>query len=222
MKKPRYFEHCFTYVFQGWNNCFQFEGMIFLNCAGDLELIMSISSGWFCAVQWYNSVTRCFVMKWVNAFYMIEPMFTPHTSSSVKQAYRDTLTDFRNTVLPRTFTRNFQENPQPEVMRNCISTINDRMDTLKTTSSELGERLRDLVNKHEQYNSAVDGFNGWCGDAEKKLGVLEKEPVGTEPVSIMKQIDRVKVRTSFWIFSCMYVHIVYGCLVMKQCMVLVQ
>ncbi|XP_041483740.1 microtubule-actin cross-linking factor 1-like isoform X4 [Lytechinus variegatus] len=107
-------------------------------------------------------------------------------------AYRDTLTDFRNTVLPRTFTRNFQENPEPEVMRNRISTINDRMDTLKTTSGELGEHLRDLVDKHEKYNSAVDGFNGWCGDAEKKLGVLEKEPVGTEPVSIMKQIDRVK------------------------------
>ncbi|XP_071485352.1 microtubule-actin cross-linking factor 1-like [Diadema antillarum] len=108
------------------------------------------------------------------------------------KAYRETLADFRNTALPRTFTRNFQENPEPDVMRNRISAINDRMDTLKTESTALGERLHDLVTRHENYNSAVDGFNGWCGDAERKLASLEKEPIGTEPVSIMKQIDRVK------------------------------
>ena len=78
-------------------------------------------------------------------------------------------------------------------MRSEISSINDRMDTLKTSSDTLGDRLQDLVAKHDKHNSAVDGFNDWCGDAEKKLSALEREPVGSEPVFIKKQIDRVKV-----------------------------
>ena len=114
----------------------------------------------------------------------------------IPQAYRQNLADFRSSVLPRSFTRSFQETPEPGVMRGHLSEVNDRMDALKTSSSAVGEHLMDLVSKHEHYNSAVDGFNEWCVEAERRLVGLEKEPAGSEPVFIQKQIDRVKVRAT--------------------------
>ena len=103
------------------------------------------------------------------------------------------LSDFRNEALSRQFNRNYQENPEPNVIRERTNTINASVDAIKTKANTHGALLRDLVEKHRVYNDAVNVFSNWLPETESKQALLEEEPISASPLAIQKQIDRIKV-----------------------------
>ena len=104
------------------------------------------------------------------------------------------LEEFRSSVLSRAFNRNFQENPESHILQDRMQKVNSMVNDLKSKSNEHSRYLRELVEKHSQYNSSVEGLMGWLPDAERKFNNLENEPIGADPITIKKQIEHLKVR----------------------------
>ena len=104
------------------------------------------------------------------------------------------LEEFRTKTLSRSFNRNFQENQESHILQDRMQKVNSMVNDLKTKSNEHGRYLRELIEKHSQYNSSVVSLMGWLPDAERKLNNLENEPIGADPITIKKQIEHLKVR----------------------------
>ncbi|XP_033113685.1 microtubule-actin cross-linking factor 1-like [Anneissia japonica] len=109
------------------------------------------------------------------------------------KVYREELSDFRTSVLPKEFNKNFQENPEPEVIMTTVGDLNDRYSQLKLTSNDYMKYLSELVEKHRHFNTLVESTYRWLGDISTDLDRLLKEPIGSDPNMIQRQINRLKV-----------------------------
>ena len=113
--------------------------------------------------------------------------------------YRQDLSEFRATVLPREFTRTFRENPETHAIRDNISDTNNRYEQLKLTSSQHVNFLQDLVGRHALYRKASDTMKTWLPDAETELRGITRKPVEslTEPHMVQEQIDKLTVSARY-------------------------
>ena len=111
------------------------------------------------------------------------------------QIYRQDLSEFRASVLPREFTRTFRENPETHAIRDEISDTNNRYEQLKLTSSQHVSLLQDLVGRHTLYRKASDTMKNWLPVAERELSGITRRPVEslTEPHMVQEQIDKLEV-----------------------------
>ena len=116
-----------------------------------------------------------------------------HISSSTLQVYRQDLAVFRDAVLPRQFNRTFSENPESNIIRDKLSKISSRYDRLKGQTSDATTDLRDVVERQQQFQDVADTLSIWLQDAEGSFRSIQKEPIGADPVTVQKQIDRLKV-----------------------------
>ena len=115
--------------------------------------------------------------------------------------YRQDLSEFRATVLPREFNRSFTESPETQTINNKLKDFSDRFNELKRTSAKHTEFLQDLVQRHQTYKKASETMLDWLPGAEKVVDNLTKEPIGADPISVQKQIDKVEVSKVFEIFQ---------------------
>ena len=111
------------------------------------------------------------------------------------QVYRQDLSEFRATVLPREFTRTFKENPETHAIRENIATSNDHYEQLKLTSSQHANYLQDVVGRHTLYSKASDTMTDWLPAAESELQQQIRKSVEslTEPQMVQEQIEKLQV-----------------------------
>ena len=109
------------------------------------------------------------------------------------QTYKSDLAQFRNTVLPREFSRQYQENPDTNIIQTNLSDMNDRYSQLKTDSTNFLNHLTDVAHRQKQHHKAVGYMDGWLTNARSSLDQIMREPVAAEPADIQRQIDNLKV-----------------------------
>lgn len=109
------------------------------------------------------------------------------------QVYRSDLSDFRNTVLPRDFSRSFRENPETTIISDSLNSMNGRYSRLRQDSSQYLHRLEELLSFHQTYNQTSDVVNSWLPGAEKTVETLLNEPIAVEPGQVQQQIDKLEV-----------------------------
>lgn len=108
--------------------------------------------------------------------------------------YRQDLQVFRESALPRQFARSFNEDPETNIIHAKLGDISKRFEQLKAQGTEQTNLLREVVEKQQRYGDLVDDMNNWLHDAESSLKNMQRDPVGTDPVTVRRQIDALKVR----------------------------
>ena len=104
------------------------------------------------------------------------------------RVYREFISEFRHTVMSRTFLRSFRENPDSNLLKTKLNDLNNRYAKLKTDVFDQGRRLQRLMELHRNYTERVSNTNDWLQDAYKSLTDLLREPVSAETETIRRQI----------------------------------
>lgn len=107
--------------------------------------------------------------------------------------YKEELSDYRSTALPRQFGQTFSEAPESNTIRDKLGNINSRYERLKTRCLEHRDRLGDVCGKQTRYAQAVNPTMPWLDEMYATLKNVEKEPIATEPEVVQRQIDDLKV-----------------------------
>ncbi|XP_071485326.1 microtubule-actin cross-linking factor 1, isoforms 6/7-like [Diadema antillarum] len=91
------------------------------------------------------SETKSLEMKVVNQGADLKYITkTGHKFLDNAKVYREELTDFRKSALPRDFNANFREEPETNVIRDHLTKSNDRYDALKLKTNDLVRELSDV------------------------------------------------------------------------------
>ncbi|PIK50370.1 putative nesprin-1 [Apostichopus japonicus] len=100
--------------------------------------------------------------------------------SSVSLLFRDSLPDLSTKIRRQTSSMQ-------------LGDISKRFEQLKAQGTEQTNLLREVVEKQQRYGDLVDDMNNWLHDAESSLKNMQRDPVGTDPVTVRRQIDALKV-----------------------------
>ena len=107
--------------------------------------------------------------------------------------YKDELGNYRSTALPRQFSQTFSEAPDSNIIRDKLANINTQYERLRSRALEHRDKLSDVVGKRARYNQAVNPTLPWLEETYATLSKMTREPVATEPESVQRQIDQLKV-----------------------------
>ncbi|XP_071483778.1 microtubule-actin cross-linking factor 1, isoforms 6/7-like [Diadema antillarum] len=106
--------------------------------------------------------------------------------------YKEDLSNYRSTALPRQFGQTFSEAPESHATRDKLASINTRYERLKSRCLDHRNRLGEVVEKQRRYSQAVNPTLPWLDQTYATLSSLVQEPVATEPSAVQRQIDQLK------------------------------
>ena len=116
--------------------------------------------------------------------------------------YKEELANFRNSALPRQFSKTFNENPEPTTIRDALFDISQRYSATKSSAADLALHLRDLVDKHRKFGDAIEVLLPWLEAAEKRLADVLRKKSGNESdtVAIKERISELQVQWITFLF----------------------
>ncbi|XP_002733970.2 uncharacterized protein LOC100375618 [Saccoglossus kowalevskii] len=106
--------------------------------------------------------------------------------------FKEMIVEFRTTVLPRQFNREYEEEPELETVKHKMTEITTRYKKLTVEYTKHIEKLIVLIEKHTTFESTVDAVSPWLRKTEDEATKEKKKPVPTKPDSVQKRVDQLK------------------------------
>lgn len=85
---------------------------------------------------------------------------------------------------------------EENILPGKLADMASDFDKLKTRSVSYHTLLAELIDRHQRFQDCASSTATWLGQAEDHLHELREEPISSNTDTIIRQIEKVKVRRS--------------------------